>query len=296
MYRTQIWAKESKGDQIWPICIPSYNRPSPKILKKAPPGLPLILFVRKEQKELYKRLKEEYSGLRVVSITNVHDLGETRAKIVKWAKYFRHKNIFMLDDDILSMDYLYPGETSGGNTCMRSSRINHGKRSALNPRGFKVWQYIIEHELSPETAITAPLYRPDSWHMKNADAEYRYNSGQCMQCVHLNIELLDKYGLNYGSNSKYGVEDLSLQFWAMEAGLKTCAITDLVYDCPPINSEPGGCENANGIHDAAKRYNYYCDKFYENVCHGDHPGVGIKTSRSGFKSIKLNWRYWRENS
>lgn len=30
------------------------------------------------------------------------------------------------------------------------------------------------------------------------------------------------------------------------------------------------------------------------ACHGDHPGVGIKTSRSGFKSIKLNWRYWRE--
>lgn len=292
MYRTRKWEELSRDVEIWPICIPTYNRPNPKAVKNALPGLPIVLFVRKEQKELYTLLKSQYPGCKIVTLSNVHDLGETRAKIVKWASYHGHKNIFMLDDDITSVDYLYPGKTSGGSICMRGSRINNGEKSRLNPSGFRVWQYIVENRLDKNTAITTPIYRPDSWHLKNKNAKFRYNAGACMQCVHLNIDLLSRCNLNYGSNKEYGVEDLSLQFWAMEKGLKTCVITDLVYNCPPINSEPGGCEGANGIDDPEKRYSYYVKQFFKNVCKGNHPGVGIKTSRSGFKSIKFNWKYW----
>lgn len=294
MYRTQKWAREARGTELWPICIPSYNRPNPKIIRKALPGLPLVFFVRKEQKELYKPLEKEYPGCKIVTISGVSNIGQTRRKIVKWAQHYGYDNIFMLDDDILSVDYLYPGETSGGHTCMRSNRLNRGKVSSVTPSGFRVWQYIVENILASDVAITSPIYRPDSWNMKNCNAQYRYNTGQCIQCIHLNVGLLKQAGLNYKSSEIVGNEDLALQFHVLESGLKTCMITDVVYDCPKINTGKGGCEGASGIQDPKERYQYYIDLFMKNVCKGDHPGVGLKVSRTGVNSIKLNWNYWRD--
>lgn len=297
MYRTQkcaLYVEKSKflskHPSIYPICVPSYNRPNPKIVESIQDDLPVVFFVRREQLDQYKHLRDRF---RVVPISNVHDLGETRAKIVKWAKAKGYSNIFMLDDDISSLDYLYPAKTRGGNTCMRASRLNAGlPLKGLNPTAFKIWMAWLDR-LDKDVAMSAPLYRPDSWHMKNAGAPMVYNSGVCSQCIHLNVDLLEEAGVRYVANAIGGVEDYALQFKAMSAGLKSVVITDLVYDCPPINSEPGGCENANGYSDAAKRYEFYYEQFIKNVSGKDHPGIVSKTSRSGYHTIKFNWKYWR---
>lgn len=297
-YRSQKHARIVEGKrfkithpEIWPICVPSYNRPNPRIVDCADPSLPLVFFVRKEQLDDYKHLRKSF---RVVPINNVHDLGETRAKIMLWAKKKGYDNIFMLDDDITSLDYLYPGKTKGGNLCMRSHRLNSGKvASWLNPTAFKIWMLWLDH-LDPDVAISAPSYRPDSWHMKHAGAKMRYNSGAMSQCIHLNVSKLYKAGVKYVSNSEAGVEDYALQFKAMGAGLKTVVLTDLIYDCPPINSDSGGCEGANGYSDAVERYKFYHKQFIKNVCGKGHPGIVSKVSRSGYPTIKFNWSYWRE--
>lgn len=300
LYKSQRLAEYVQTDQfsrvhpeIWPICIPSYNRPKPKILDSVYEDLPLVFFVRKEQIPQYRYLRKRF---RVIPITGVSNIGQTRAKIVKWAHVKGYNNIFMLDDDISSVDYMYPDMTKGGNLCMRASRLNAGlPLKGLNPIAFRMWQAYID-ALDPETTITAPLYRPDSWHMKYANAAPQYNSGSVIQCIHLNIENLYNANLQYESSDIVGNEDLALQFRVMEAGLKTAVITDLEYDCPPINSHPGGCENASGYSDPSERYEKYCSLFFENVSGENHPGVGLKISRAGFKSIKLNWKYWRNSN
>lgn len=297
MYRSQKAAQFTETEkfrerhpEIWPICIPSYNRPEPKILESIYEDLPLVFFVRREQLDQYKYLRKRF---RVVPIDGVSNIGETRYKILKWAFVKGYEHIFMLDDDISSVDYLYPGETRGGNVCMRASRLNEGLNlKGLNPVAFRVWQAFID-KLDEDTAITAPLYRPDSWHMKNKGAKIRYNSGPVIQCIHLSVSKLYEHGIQYESSDVIGNEDIAIQFRVMEKGLKTAVITDLVYDCPPINSQPGGCENASGYSDANERYERYCKLFLKNVSGKDHPGVLLKKSRSGFKSIKLNWKYWR---
>lgn len=298
MYRSQRIAKYTQSKEfqedfpeIWPICIPSYNRPKPKILDGMVEGLPLYFFVRREQLPEYRYLRSKF---RVIPIDAVSNIGETRGKILKWAHIKGYNNIFMLDDDILSVDYLYPGETRGGKICMRASRLNEGlKLRGLNPDAFRIWQFFIS-KLDPDTAMTAPLYRPDSWHMKYKNADIRYNSGSVIQCIHLNVSKLYEYGIKYKSSEIVGNEDIALQFEAMQSGLKTAVITDLVYDCPPINSHKGGCENASGYSNPNERYKKYCKLFIQNVSGENHPGVGLKVSRAGFTSIKLNWKYWRE--
>lgn len=297
MYRSQRIAIYTQSKQfrkshpeIWPICIPSYNRPHPKVLDSVIEELPLVFFVRREQLPQYKYLRNQF---RVIPIDEVTNIGETRAKILKWAYIKGYEHIFMLDDDISSVDYLYPGETRGGNTYMRASRLNEGlPLKGLNPTAFRIWQHFVDR-LDPDTVLTAPLYRPDSWHMKYKDADIKYNSGPVIQCIHLNVSSLYKAGITYKSSDIVGNEDIAIQFEAMESGLKTAVITDLVYDCPPINSHSGGCENASGYADPNERYKKYCKLFLKNVSGKNHPGVGLKVSRAGFKSIKLNWKYWR---
>lgn len=49
--------------EVYPICIPSYNRPEAKLLKELKRngnGLRVILFVRKEQYELYSQYSDVF--------------------------------------------------------------------------------------------------------------------------------------------------------------------------------------------------------------------------------------------
>ena len=295
MYRSQeLYEKVKDMDmQLYPICVPTYNRPNPVIMKslEAFPELPIILFIRndREQKKLYSKWRKK---CKIVLLDDVHDLGETRAAIINWCIDNHISRIYMMDDDVNKLDYLYPHETPGGTMCMRASRLNAGgKCIGLYPPALKMWQYMIS-KCDKRLTIAAPAYRPDSWHMKNKDAELVYNHGVCSQCVYINVHNLYKHKINYSCNAEYGVEDYVLQFRAMTAGLLTCTFTDLMYDCPAINSHPGGCENANGYSDPNERYKMYAEKFIQNVCGEGHEGIVIKTARTGVPTIKFNWKYW----
>lgn len=295
MYRSlELYNKTQIEDfDIFPICVPTYNRPNPPIISSLEqfPELPIILFIRNtdEQKNLYKHLKKK---CRIVCLNDVHDLGETRRAIVNWCIKNKISNIFMFDDDIKGVDFLYPYETCNGTLCMRAHHINVGTKSVIDPTVLRMWIKYIRSSRKDLT-ISAPLYRPDSWHMKNADAEFKYNSGACIQCIHLNIKNLYKNKINYIANAEGGVEDYYLQFQVMSAGLTTSVFTDLMYECPAVGALSGGCENANGIKDLNERFNWYAELFLDNVSGRDHPGIKVKTTKSGLNSIKFDWKYWR---
>ena len=298
MYRSQrLYNQVKDADfKIFPICVPSYNRPNPYILKSLDtyPELPIVLFIRNtlEQKKLYKHCRDK---CKIVLLNDVENIGQTRRAIVDWCIQQRISNIFMLDDDINELDYLYPHETKNGNTCMRAARQNTGRAyRGINPFVFRMWQKMIR-SCDKRLTISAPAYRPDSWYMKHANADVKYNNGACIQCVHLNVRNLYKSKINYRDTEECGNEDYALQFETMSSGLLTCVFTDLMYGCPAVGSHPGGCENASGIANVAERYQKYIQLFIKNISGTDHEGIIIKQTRSSeIPSIKFNWKYWKE--
>lgn len=296
LYRTQTLYKQIKTATfpIYPICVPTYNRESPLILKSLDtyPDLPIILFIRntKEQKQLYAKWRKR---CKIVLLEDVDNIGATRTAIVKWCIENKIPRIFMMDDDIDELDFLYPHETRNGTLCMRASRQNMGRDyKGINPFTLRMWMTNIE-SCRDDLTLASPAYRPDSWHMKNKDAEIKYNNGACIQCVYLNIRNLYKAHINYRDTENCGNEDYALQFDIMSKGLTTAVFHDYMYGCPAVGSLEGGNEDACKIKDIKQRYEHFIDLFVKNVSKGEHEGVKISKSRkSEIPSIKFNWKYW----
>lgn len=301
-YRSQINYEQAKNlindEKVWPVFIPTYNRPDAKIIKLlSTPELenfPAVFCIRREQQDLYKNLIADINSCKlncgILLLDHVKDIAETRKQIVEKISGV-YDNIFMFDDDIDELDFLLPSVTKNGVQAMRCSRLVHGKK----PRWIdvlKMWMLEI-YSKDKKLAVSGPEYRPFSWPMKNCNAKLEYNSkAQLIQAVHLNLKLLNKHNINYRPHKEIGNEDMGLLFDVMNNGLYILRLTDLMYGCPAINSNSGGCENANGFKDPIERYNWYVDNaknFY-----GDHPGIRYRKSKTGLKSVKFNWKYWRK--
>lgn len=292
LYRSQLlyeWAKNLSDELVWPVFVPSYNRPEATLLKRlfSEPEFPIILCIRREQEEMYKA----YQGkCPILLLDNVHDLGETREAIVKAATPY-YENIFMFDDDISWLDYMIPSLTKNGKESMRPSRTCFGS----HPRGIdilKMWMASVKFDRNSENiALSSIGYKPDNWSPTNANKPNTYNSGVISQCIHINTKLISSRNIHYRPMTEVGVEDYSYQFDVMSAGLLTTVYKDLMYDCPAINSIKGGCENAHGM-EANERYKMYLQaakKYY-----GNHPGIKyVETRRTGFETVKFNWNHWR---
>lgn len=63
-----------KDSEIFPICVPSYSRPNAPFLRYVD-DLPVVLFIRKEQKDLYKQYQDR---CHIVQLENVEEIGQTR--------------------------------------------------------------------------------------------------------------------------------------------------------------------------------------------------------------------------
>lgn len=296
LYRSQILYKQVKNADfpIYPICVPTYNRENPLILKALDtyPDLPIILFIRDtpEQKQLYKKWRDR---CKIVLLPEVDNIGATRAAIVNWCIDYRISKIFMMDDDIDELDFLYPHETKNGKVCMRAARQNMGRDyKGVNPFTLRMWMRMLD-DARDDLTLASPAYRPDSWHMKNKDADLIYNNGACIQCVYLNIKNLYRADINYRDTENCGNEDYALQFDIMSKGLTTAIFHDLMYGCPAVGSLEGGNEDACKIKDIKTRYEHFIELFLKNVSHGEHEGIKIARSKSNIPSIKFNWKYWK---
>lgn len=296
LYRTQVLYKKVKNEDfpIYPICVPSYNRENPLILKALDtyPDLPIILFIRntKEQKALYKKWRDR---CKIVLLPEVDNIGNTRRAIVSWCVDHKISKIFMMDDDIDELDFLYPHPTKNGTICMRAARQNMGREyKGINPFTLRMWMRMLD-DARDDLTLASPAYRPDSWHMKNKDADLVYNNGACIQCVYLNVKNLYKAQINYRDTENCGNEDYALQFDIMSKGLTTAVFHDLMYGCPAVGSLEGGNEDACRIKDIKARYEHFIECFLKNVSQGEHEGIKIAHSKSNIPSIKFNWKYWR---
>lgn len=292
-YRSEYlyeYAKENiPDDAVYPVFVLSYNRPEAPILKHLleEREFPIILCIRREQEELYKEWKDKCPFL---LLDNVKDVSQTRKAIVDVATQY-YDDIFMFDDKIDELEYLIPSPTRNGVLSMRSSRL----KNSYKPRWIdvlKMWMCILKMQASPKVFMSCPAYRPDSWPMKNCNADLRYNSGDVGRCMHLNLKLMRENDINFLPLELAGVEDRSLQIVGMTKGLYSLVVTDLLYGCCGADTLKGGCQDTSDLA-LQERWNKYLEtskKYFGE----DHPGIHWnKKTRRGITSIKLNWKYWR---
>lgn len=276
-------------EELWPICVPSYSRPNGQALRRLAQedGLKLYLFIRAEQYDMYKQYADRYT---IVKLKRVHNIGETRNAIVRYARKKGWHHLFMLDDDIQQLDFMVPSVTKNGVKAMRTWSSIKAQRTSLNKYAFKMWQYIVTPYLD-EVAISTPFLRQFTWHPRYANAEPKCNVGQPIQCVHLNLDLLNEYDINYQSSDICGVEDYAITYECYRHGLKTLQIPDITYNCPAVGTGEGGCELNEEIAEERIRL------FMENVvAPEDKHKFSIKTSKSGMKSVKFLMKYFSEDA
>lgn len=301
MYRTQKLAKRINDlvSEIYPICVASYQRPEATLLKKMvnhPEYEGSYLFVRKEEKDLYKNWGKFF---RIITLKNVDNVGDTRRKLFNYCVAHGLDKIYLLDDDIGEIDYQYPSYTSGGKLCMRNHATDQHLPHDVFPEAFKMWQYLIEEKCKEEVAISSPIYRPFSWSITNANRKITYNDYECMQAVYLNIGLLHEYDINYRSTKEVGPSDYAIQFDAMTKGLKTFVTRDIMYGAPAMADGKGGCSASEydllfkGDITAVMGDRY--ERFIKNVSGENHPGIKKKvTVKTKRVSPAFNWSYWKE--
>lgn len=277
-----------KDDEIYPICVPSYNRPNAPFLKFVD-NLPVVLFIRKEQEDLYKDYKEK---CKIVLLDNVAEIGQTRKAIVDWAIKEGLSNIFMLDDDVTLLSFMMPGQSSQSKDkeFMKPYITINNIPESPDKKVFKMWVWMIEH-CSDKLTISGAGNRSDWWNIRYKDSQTVYNSGSTIQCIHLNIDNLKKYDINYVDTRIGGTEDYTLQYQVMAAGLHTCIFKDLVYRSPAVGNGTGGNKTNEEL---VEKYHKFIELFQKNImAEADKPKVGIKTSKGGVPSIKFNWVRWR---
>lgn len=259
-----------------PVFVPSYKRPKATFLKRSVLyEFPLYVFVRREEAPDYGYLKNR-PNTHLIKIHGVHDIGETRRVMVKYAISKHIDKIVMVDDDVSRLDLSVWDEEKG--ICKASGTVK-GK-----PEDWAVvlrrWEKLWEDE-----AMFGASYRPFSWSVKHEDM-MKSALSQLQQCVGVNVKVLKEEGLNYQSNSVVGNEDLFLQLQCYEHGLQAVVSRAIQYDCAAMGSGEGGCnasEKGSLIEKQERRV-----KAFMKACQTPE-WVRIGQTRSGLKSIKFVW-------
>ena len=288
MYRAEfLWNNIDKlipDEDVFPICVPSYNRPAAPLLKYAD-QLPIYLFIRKEQEADYAQYKGKVRG--IIKLTGVEEIGMTRAMIVKWAQTKGHDNIFMMDDDVTALHFLVPWSNGDKQYMKRWTTVNDLPES-VDLKIFKMWMYMISR-CDERLTLSGPGNISDWWNISNKDSLTLYNSSSTLVCVHLNIKNMMVAGIDYIDTRIGGTEDYTLQYQVMISGLYSAVFKDIAFRVPNV-----GAGNAIEQQRIVEKYHENISLFQENIMRPDDADrVGVKVSKSGVPSIKFNWSRWR---
>lgn len=259
------------------IAIPTYNRPNAIALRRVKSvGLPVFLFVRREQMELYRSFAKDYI---LVPIDNVSEIGETRRFLVQYLYEAGEKWVFMLDDDISHVEMLAPSPKGGWN----SKRILEGSKEPprMERKAFKLWYRLAKRY---DLALSSPNHR--AYDRSYHGPQVRINKSAIIQCVLLNIHAIIEVG-NYHNINETGNEDYYIQYQLMSNGYKTGKIGLIEYSCPSIGNASGGPSDS-----LVKKYKRYIKAFKKNVCN-DESLVSTKVTQTGIPSLKFVWKNWK---
>ena len=292
----------NSDSKIFPICVPSYNRPDAVLLNELSknPKLPVILFIRREQELMYKKWEKYF---KIVLLDNVKDIGETRNRIVQYAIKNNHDIIFMFDDDIYKLNYLVEGYTKKGNKKLMMKSIPE-EECQIGKEAMQLWTKYIE--MCENLALSGIIYRPFSWMWSNKKLKWEYNKpvAGLMQVISVNVKLLAENNISYKSNDIVFNEDKQIVFDCLVNGLNIIQFKEFTYSVKDRLSCTGGClDNLYNIDQESSKQekiekiqsinNEGLELFMKNVIR-DHPGVTMKKDKKGNNRISFHWENWKK--
>lgn len=293
------FANQIHDSEIYPICIPSYQRPDATLLYELAkdPNIPAILFIRKEELPKYKKWSRRF---KIVLLKDVHNLGETRAAIMRYCYTHGIKKIFMLDDDVQKFGYLVQGETKKGEKKLMIHPFAP-EACQICRTSFKLWMYYIS--LCDNVGLSGIGFRPFSWPWGNTRKRWVYNDNIIGQIFFVDVALCFTQGVNFRSSDICFNEDTCFQFEVMRAGMNTISFREFTYTVPSVG-ELGGCAEMYQLDPtkSRKKNKEICAQTCREKAHllidnvaKDHPGITLKTEKSsGRKYAGFIWDYWRK--
>lgn len=228
------------------ICIPTYNRKTPHILKLISEQSNCIFNLCVRHEELESGFYDSFKNIKSIKLIdlgfNIHDLGETRRRIINLCISQNAKYCLMLDDGVDSI-------INCENPFMPLSAIINIVIDKINKDTLvnKVIGFTFYKQRNVKEDGTSILL--------NTINNYKYFGFTPSQTVLLNIEMLKKYHINYSSISKHGIEDLAFFGDCLKKGLIFCSDKNFVYSGLEANMPKlGESHNNETFEENEKRY------------------------------------------
>lgn len=303
-------AYEIVKDRLFPVVVPSYNRPDNLFSKfcndfmKPGEEYPIYFVVRDSQREAYMNAPyiqgREY--MRVISFPDeeIDNIGKTRAKIVS---YFQNKvdNIIMFDDDVLDGSFTVPSYKADGvdvKSKLLTLRSSQSKKAEESPffkptsfgRMLAMWQ--VMHEIAVEkyniglsTCLSAGFaYMPDYCLQKSS---IRLYSGCFAAFVALNLKLIKEHDINYRTILGNGHEDIDFQIRCLEDKIPMCEFRWLQFAFDGTVSTEMGRTYTDG----KERYKVQAEELQNNFSHLPYLKY---MCRRGVYNVRVNWNKYIE--
>lgn len=266
----------------WKLCVPTYNRKEPLILKllDRDPNLELYFFVRQEliDEGFYDDLANR-DRCHVVSIgLGTHDLGASRAFIMEWCKSTGTKYCVQFDDGIFNIhDDSAPNATIS-ETISKCCDIMENDPMKEQAIGFSFHKRIGMYNDG------RTILYDDS---KLSDANYFVSFPA--QAVILNVPLAFEHNITYKTLDEVGFEDCAFFADAVKNRLVYCSrkhirIDGIVPNMPKAGGSHSASQNLERKYDLQ---NERCIKYIGNMM-----GVSIEKRYRSYANGLLSYIIW----
>lgn len=290
----------------WRICIPTHGRQEPKSLRllNTDPSLELYYFIREEESDLYWRLRSK-ERVHVISLgTGLHELGETRERIMQWCRDKSIDYCIMLDDGVISLNRDYTVATTSITLDEFIATFEQHDMSDFVVGCSFVKKFALNDD---DRLIKLDVPKPRDYLMNVPT-----------QAVMLDVKKCAKYDLHYKSLDEVGFEDCAFFVDALKKGLifasnANICFSAIIPNCKKIGGSHSANENLERKYDIQmqrcmkyigniygvqmqKRWRNYaqsmltmieidCDYFYEVLV--KNRGANAQIIKDGFKIKKI---------
>lgn len=275
----------------WKICIPTYKRKKP---------LSLMLLDRDEKIELNYFVREEelesgfYDALQKIDRVNVislgrglHELGETRERIMQYCRQENVDYCVMLDDGVFNLDYTRCDLSISELFRRIENRIEKDKEKDRIV-GFSLVKAVAK-TLAYEKFVNIYPYACLS-------TQIDYLANVPTQAVILNVKQCEKYDLHYKSLDEVGFEDCAFFVDALKKGCLFASNIAYTFSAivPNAKKEGGSHEHTTSLELKYDTQMLRCRKYI-----GDIYGISIqkryrKYADSQLMMIEIDCKYFRE--
>lgn len=272
------------------ICIPTYKRKQPLCLKmlKEDSNVELNLFVRQEllDEKFYDEL-EKRDRVNVISLGyGLHELGETRERIMQWCRDNEVKYCVMLDDGVYNIQSSIFSDIDSAYHITRTIELmcNRMDWEKENVIGASFMKYEAMNCYEHKTTLD-----------KNIVEEY-YLANVPTQAVLLDIKKCEKYDLHYKSLDKVGFEDCAFFVDALKKGCLYASAPQWLFAAIVPNAvKPGGSHEKTT--NLEYKYDFQMKRCKEYL--GNIYGVTLEKrwrnyAQSMLMMIEIDCKYFRE--